>query len=147
MSIRDTMPSLFAHAGEWDGVYTHLARDGTLLDRHRTWTLCEFPDSGPYAYVQHNRMTWDDGRTLERSFGGVYRDGLIHWSTDRFRGYGWETREGVLMLKLDRLDEPGVHFVEWIQLSADGRTRARTWQWFEQGSPTRRTLCDEWRVA
>lgn len=146
MAIADALPSLSAHAGEWDGVYAHLARDGSLIDRHRTWTRCEFPDSGPFAYVQHNRMTWDDGRVVERSFGGVFRDGLIWWDTDRFHGYGWETREGVLMLRLDRKDEPGVHFVESIQLAADGRTRARTWQWFEQGSPTRRTLCDERRI-
>ncbi len=145
MTIREALPSLYAHEGEWEGVYTHLARDGALLDRHRTWTLCEFPRAGPHAYVQHNRMTWEDGRTVERRFGGVFRDGLIWWDTDRFHGFGWETREGVLMLRLDRKDEPGVHFIETIQLAADGRTRARTWQWFEQGAPTRRTLCDEWR--
>lgn len=145
MTIREAMPALFAHEGEWEGVYTHLARDGTILDRHRAWTRCAFPADGPHAYVQYNRLTWDDGRVVERSFGGVYRDGLIHWDTDRFHGHGWETREGVLMLRLDRKDEPGVHFVESIQIAADGRTRARTWQWFDQGSPTRRTLCDEWR--
>jgi hypothetical protein len=33
-----------------------------------------------------------------------------------------------------------------ISISDDGATRARTWQWFKDGSPTRRTLCDEWRV-
>jgi hypothetical protein len=32
-------------------------------------------------------------------------------------------------------------------MSDDGRTRARTWQWFRDGTPYQRTLCDEWRVA
>lgn len=146
VSVREAMPALFAHEGEWDGFYTHLARDGAVIDRHRTWTRCEFPEHGPHAYIQHNRLTWDDGRTVERSFGGVYRDGLIRWDTERFHGYGWQTREGVLMLRLDRKDEAHVHFVESIQIAADGRTRARTWQWFEHGAPTRRTLCDEWRA-
>lgn len=141
------MPNMLRHAGEWDGTYTHIARDGTVIDRHRTWTRCEFPTDGDIAYVQSNRMTWDDGRIVERSFGGAFRDGLLHWDTERFAGTGWETREGVLMLRLDRKDEPGMHFIEMIVLSDDGRTRARTWHWFEHGVPTRRTLCDEWRIA
>lgn len=141
------MPVMLRHAGKWEGTYTYIARDGTVLDRHRTWTLCEFPTDGEYAYIQSNRLTWDDGRTLERSFGGRFSGGLLHWDTDRFVGTGWETREGVVMLRLDRKDEPGVHFIEMIVLSDDGRTRSRTWHWLEHGVPTRRTLCDEVRVG
>lgn len=146
-AFAEAMPNMLRHAGEWEGIYTHLACDGSLIDRHRTWTLCEFPSEGVFAYVQSNRMTWDDGRVVERSFGGVFRNGMLHWDTDRFIGYGWETHSGSVMLRLDRKDEPGVHFVEIIPLSDDGNTRARTWQWFEQGVPTRRTLCDEVRVG
>lgn len=145
-SFAQAMPNMLRHAGQWEGVYRHIARDGSLIDRHRMFTRCEFPTDGEFAYIQHNRLEWDDGRVVERSFGGVFRDGLLHWDTDRFFGTGWETREGTVLLKLDRKDEPGVHFIEMIHLSDDGRTRARTWQWFEQGAPTRRTLCDEWRV-
>ena len=134
------MPNMLRHEGAWEGVYRHLDRDGGLIDEHRMWTRCEFPHEGAFAYVQHNRLSWADGRTAERVFGGAYRDGLLHWDTDRFSGTGWETREGTVMLRLDRKDEPGVHFIEMIHLSTDGRTRARTWQWFENGSPTRRTL-------
>lgn len=141
------MPNMIRHAGNWEGIYTHLARDGSLIERHRTFTRCEFPDAGPFAYMQYNRMVWDDGREVERSFGGAYRDGLLHWDTDRFVGFGWETREATVMLRLDRKDEPGIHFIESINLSDDGTTRARTWQWFKDGAPTHRTLCDEWRVV
>ncbi len=141
------MPNMLRHVGEWEGIYTHIDRDGTVIDTHRTWTRCEFPSDGDVAYIQSNRMTCDDGRVVERSVGGIYRDGLLHWDTDRFVGTGWETREGVVMLRLDRKDEPGVHFIETILLSDDGRTRARTWQWFHHGVPTRRTLCDEWRLS
>jgi hypothetical protein len=27
-----------------------------LLDTHRVHILCEFPDAGPYAYIQHNHF-------------------------------------------------------------------------------------------
>ena len=145
-TFAEAMPNMLRHAGVWEGIYRHIERDGTLIDMHHMRTLCEFPADGPYAYIQSNWLRWDDGRTAERSFPGVYRDGLLYWDTDRFVGHGWETLEGVVMLRLDRKDEPGTHFVEMISLSTDGNTRARTWQWFQNGAPTRRTLCDEWRV-
>lgn len=145
--FRTAMPSMLRHEGEWEGIYRHVARDGALIDQHRMWTCCDFPIDGPFAYVQHNRLSWDDGRSEERVFGGAFVDGRLVWDTDRFRGHGWETAEGVVLLRLDRKDEPGVHFIETILLASDGATRARCWQWFEDGRPTRRTLCDEWRIA
>lgn len=146
-SLAEAMPNMLRHAGEWDGVYRHVATDGSQLDEHRTWTRCEFPETGPHAYVQHNRLTWADGRTLERTLCGSFRDGMLHCETDRVLGYVWETREGAVMMRLDYKLEPGLWFIEMISLSDDGQSRARTWQWFQDGKPLKRTLCDEWRVA
>lgn len=140
------MPNMVRHAGEWQGVYRHIGREGSLIDQHHMWTWCEFPGEGPFAYIQHNKLRWDDGRSAVYEFGGIYRDGRLYWDTDRFSGYGWETEEGVLMLKLDRLDVPGAYYIEMINLAPDGQTRARTWQWFKHGKPWKRTLCDEWRI-
>lgn len=144
--LRQHMPAMVAHEGEWDGVYRHLAADGALIDEHRTWTRCEFPDEGDAHYIQHNRLSWADGRTTEYRFPGAYRDGLLRWDTGRFHGYGWES-EGVVMLRLERRDVPGAYYVEMINLAPDSQTRARTWQWFQGGKPWKRTLCDEWRIA
>ena len=137
---------MLRHEGKWEGEYRHVNRDGTLADFHHMATRCEFPTDGEFAYIQYNVLRWDDGRTVKRDFGGVYRDGLLWWDTDRFHGHGWETRDGIVMLRLERKDEPGVRFTEMIELSDDGRTRGRTWQWFRDGVPFRRTLCDERRV-
>lgn len=140
------MPAMAAHEGEWEGIYRHIAADGTVIDQHHTWTWCEFPDEGPFAYVQHNRLSWKDGRTATYEFGGVFEDGQLRWNTDRFSGHGWETGEGVIMLKLDRNDVPGSYYIEMITIAPDGQSRARTWQWFKDGKPWKRTLCDEIRV-
>ena len=70
------MPNMLAHEGEWEGTYRHLDAAGSLLDQHHMWTWCEFPDAGPYAYIQHNRLRWDDGRTADYEFGGVFRNGV-----------------------------------------------------------------------
>lgn len=146
-SFAQAMPAMLRHRGTWEGIYRHVGRDGDLIDQHRMTTRCEFPDEGEFAYIQHNHLRWDDGRELRLVSQGVFRDGLLRWDTERCAGHGWETREGVVMLTLDRKDEPGVRFVEMITLSDDGRTRARTWQWFRDGTPFKRTLCDEWRIA
>lgn len=145
--LQEALPALFAHEGIWDGTYRHMDCDGNVLETHRMRTRCEFPDEGEFAYIQHNHLIFPDGREQRLSFGGVFRDGLLHWDTDRFHGTGWETRDDVLMLTLHRKDEPGVRFTEMIQISDDGNTRARTWQWFRDGTPFRRTLCDEARVT
>lgn len=146
-AFADAMPAMLRHAGEWEGIYRHVDRDFRLIDEHRMWTGCEFPATGEFAYIQHNKLSWPDGRTAEHRFGGTWDGELLHWNTDRFTGFGWETLDGIVTLRLDRKDDPGVHFVEMINLSTDGNTRSRTWQWFKDGVPFRRTLCDEWRVA
>ena len=146
-TFAEAMPTMLRHAGKWEGVYRHVARDFTLIDKHRMTTTCAFPAAGAFAYIQSNRLEWEDGRVEGRSFGGSFRNGLLHWNTDRFSGTGWETHHGIVMLRLDRKDVADAYFTEMIELSADGESRARTWQWFEGGKPVRRTLCDEWRVG
>jgi hypothetical protein len=149
MAKRDfaaAMPAMLLHAGEWDGTYTHLDLDGTIIDQHRTRTWCSFPDDGLDAYIQKNILIWPDGRTATYEFGGVFNGTHLIWDTDRFHGLGWQTHEDTVMLRLERRDTPGAYYVEMINLAPDGQTRARTWQWFKDGKPWKRTLCDEWRV-
>lgn len=68
------------------------------------------------------------------------------WRTDRFSGYGWQTAEDTLMLKLNRADVADAYYVEMINIAPDRQSRARTWQWFQAGRPWKRTCCDEWRI-
>lgn len=146
-ALAAAMPAMLLHEGWWDGWYRHFDSDGALLDAHRVKTHCEFPDSGPWHYVQHNWLTWEDGRSAVYEFGGRLEGELLVWATDRFSGYGWQTHEDTLMLRLDRLDVPGAHYVEMISIAPDGRSRVRTWQWFKDGAPWKRTLCDERRIV
>jgi hypothetical protein len=141
------MPAMLLHAGEWDGTYTHVDRDGGILDQHRTRTWCSFPDDGAAVYVQKNILTWSDGRTATYEFGGSFDGTHLVWDTDRFHGFGWQTEQNTIMLHLVRRDVPGAFYIEMISLSPDGQRRARTWQWFRDGQPWKRTLCDEWRVT
>ncbi len=139
------MPAMLLHEGHWQGWYRDFAADGRLLDARRVRTWCEFPDAGPFHYVQHNWLEWDDGRTAVYEFGGTLVGARLLWETDRFAGHGWQTGEDVLMLRLDRRDVADAYYIEMIALAADRRTRARTWQWFQGGAPWKWTLCNEER--
>ncbi len=145
--LKKRMPALLLHEGTWEGVYRFVNLDGKVIDQYKSRITCQFPDSGPWVYVQQNHYEWPDGRVFDTDFGGELRGNRIWWDTDRFSGYGWVTFDDIVMLTLDRKDNPGESFTEMIVLAPDQNYRARTWQWFRNGKPFQRTLCDEHRVA
>ena len=145
-ALEAAMPSMLLHEGWWDGWYRDFDTDGALLDERRVRTWCEFPESGPWHYVQHNWLSWADGREATYEFGGKLKGGRLAWETDRFAGYGWQTYEDTLMLRLDRLAVADAYYVETISPAADGPSPPRPCQWFKAGEPWKRTLCDEQRV-
>jgi hypothetical protein len=145
-ALAAAMPAMLRHEGWWDGWYRHFDGEGVLVDAHKVRTHCEFPDVGEWHYVQHNWLTWEDGRSGLYEFGGRLDGERLVWDTERFKGYGWQTVEDTLMLRLDRADVPDAYYIEMINIAPDGQSRARTWQWFQHGSPWKRTCCDEWRI-
>lgn len=145
-ALQKAMPAMLLHHGWWDGWYRHFDADGTPIDVHKVKTFCEFPYAGEWHYVQHNWLHWENGTSAVYEFGGKLEGEHLVWDTDRFSGYCWQTAEDTLMLKLDRADEPGAYYVEMINIAPDHQSRARTWQWFKDGKPWKRTLCDEWRI-
>ena len=145
-ALAAVMPSILRHEGTWEGVYRHLDAEGRLIDRHGARVVCSFPDDGPFAYVQSNTFNWNDGREFKVDLPGRLRGDRLHWDTDTFHGTAWEAGDGVVLLNLDRYDEPGARFFEMIVMGDGGDHRARTWQWFRGGRLYKRTLCDERRI-
>lgn len=140
------MPAMLLHEGWWDGWYRHIGVDGETLDAHRVRTHCEFPEDGEWHYIQHNWLTWPDGREAVYEFGGRLQGDRLVWETDRFAGHGWQSHEDTLLLRLDRRDAEDAYFIEMIAIAADRRTRSRTWEWFQKGRPWKWTLCNEHRI-
>ena len=66
--IKEGMPLLARHEGEWKGVYTYIDPDGNIIDKHKSHLSCTFPEEGEYDYVQINRYEWEDGKKEERIF-------------------------------------------------------------------------------
>ncbi len=138
------MPSMRAHEGVWMGRYTHLDADARPIESHASHVVCEFPDGGPFAYIQRNTFTHDDGRVDKAVLEGTFHDGRLWWDEPTFSGSAWETKDGLILLHLDRKDLPGVVFWEIILPPVNG-LRSRTWHFVKDGALIRRTLCEERR--
>ncbi|MCG5218518.1 DUF3598 family protein [Streptosporangium sp. KLBMP 9127] len=151
MGIREGMPLLARHEGEWTGAYVHVDPGGKEIDRHASHLTCRFPADGSHDYLQTNRYTWDDGREEVHTFPGVYDgDGRMIFDTERIRGVTWCLDENTIYLTWRfKSADPSVdqRLFELIVLSDDGRHRSRTWQWLEHGVCVRRTLITERRAG
>ena len=44
--IKEGMPLLARHEGEWKGVYTYIDPDGNIIDKHKSHLSCTFPEEG-----------------------------------------------------------------------------------------------------
>jgi hypothetical protein len=142
-ALEAVFPSILRHEGRWTGTYTHLDENAAQIDRHGSEVVFAFPDTGPFAYIQQNRFVWPDGREVSAKLEGELRGDRLWWDAATFCGWAWETKEGLILLDLERKDEPGARFYEIIVTAPDGRSRARTWHWIRDGRLFKRTLCDE----
>ncbi len=145
-TIRDGMPLLARHEGEWIGTYIHLDAHGTEIDRHASHLVCTFPEAGEFDYYQVNRYSWEDGRVEERHFPAHYANHCIYWDNELIQGQAREVDGRTIVLNWNRTGEPGIYLYEMIQLSADGVHRARTWHWFRDDRLFQRTLIAETRL-
>lgn len=149
MGIRDDMPLLARHEGEWAGTYTFLDRDGNITDTHASLLSCSLPEEGEWDYYQVNKYTWEDGRTEEHRFPGAYLgEGRCAFDTDRIRGEFREVDGNTIYLSwIYKQDDVDVRLFELIVLSDDGQNRSRVWQWLKDGVCFQRTVINETRVA
>lgn len=149
--IKTAMPLLAKHEGVWDGSYRHYDADGNKVDEHRSRLVCRFPEHGEVPYHQTNHYTWADGRTEVRDFPAAYRDGRVWFDNELIAGWaaevGLDEFDRTVMLYWQRKGEPDLYLYEMIQLSDDGRSRSRVWQWIKAGRIHMRTLIDEEKVS
>lgn len=148
--LKKIMPLLARHEGVWEGHYRYYDVQGNKIDEHRSRLLCRFPESG-HPYHQTNYYAWADGKTDTRDFPAEIRDGRLWWDNDFINGWAADVSldafSRTTMLNWVRTGEPDLYLYEMIQLSDDGQSRARVWQWFKADRLFQRTLVDEKRVS
>ena len=147
MGIKEEMPLLARHEGEWEGTYTFIDREGKVIDKHRSHLKCAFPTVGEFPYHQTNSYTWDDGKTEVIEFPASYKDGKLWFDTERINGACWEVDDHCIVLHWIYVADPTITLYELIHLDDSGNNRTRTWHWLKDGVCFQRTIIDEKRVA
>jgi hypothetical protein len=145
-SIRDEMPVLVRHEGDWVGTYTLIDLEGNILDKHESHLTCQFPEDDSYAYYQINRYKWADGKQEEHQFPATYRDKAIWFDTERIDGKAWEVDDATIILRFGYKGIPNAYLYEMIQISPCNNYRSRTWHWFKNNQIYQRTLIQEERM-
>ena len=145
-NIRDEMPVLVRHEGDWKGTYIVVDNEGKIIDKHQSHLTCQFPQDGSYPYFQINRYEWADGKREEHQFPGMYKDKKLLFDTERILGEAWETDDSTIILRFGYKGIPDSYVYELIVLSTCNNHRARTWHWFKNNQIYQRTLIKEDRI-
>jgi hypothetical protein len=145
-NIREEMPVLARHEGEWFGTYTLVDPEAKILDQHDARLSCQFPQESDYDYYQINRYTWANGKQEEHQFPGIYRDKKLWFDTERLQGHAWEVDDATLILWFSYKTVPDFYLYEMIQISPCNNRRTRTWHWFKHHQLFQRTLIQEERL-
>ena len=145
-AIREEMPVLTRHEGDWVGTYILVDTKGNILDKHDSHLTCQFPEDGSYSYYQINRYKWSDGKQEEHQFPGNYRDKKIWFDTERIEGKAWEVDDATIILWFSYKTMPEMYLYEMINLSPCNNYRSRTWHWFKNHQLFQRTLVQEERL-
>ncbi|NEO30755.1 MAG: DUF3598 domain-containing protein [Symploca sp. SIO3C6] len=145
--IRDEMPVLVRHEGDWAGTYTVVDNQGNILDKYNSHLTCKFPEQEAFPYFQINRYNWPDGKHQEYSFPGMYKDKQLWFDTERIEGHAWETDSSTIILYFSYKGVPEpIYIYELIVISPCNNHRVRTWHWFRNNQIYQRTLITEERV-
>ncbi len=144
--LKTILPLLARHEGVWEGTYRYYDVSGVQIDEHASRLICRFPDAG-HPYHQTNHYRWADGTRETRDFPATVENGRLKWDNEFIRGWACDVALDdfgrTTMLNWTRTDESDLYLYEMIQLSDDGQSRARVWQWFKADRLFQRTLVDE----
>ena len=139
----EDFPVLQRHMGIWEGTYTLMSSDGSVLDQHQA--RLEIQRNGS-QYFQRNIYSWPDGRRQTIDFPGELRVGRLWFDTPRLSGSAMELDDDTVVLRWHYKDNPEQRLAELIYLVND-RQRCRTWQYIESGQITKLMLINERKIA
>jgi hypothetical protein len=136
---------LFPHmSGVWEGTYTRLAADGTLMFKHKSRLTLRLDND---EWRQTNYYEFDDGRTEFHNFGmsKFNENGVMQYDNPRIVGEAWEANGGKnILLWWQYLQEPGTMLYEMITPISNIH-RTRVWQHTRNGIFEGLTMIEEWK--
>lgn len=136
MSIADILASM---TGVWEGTYTELQPDATLLKRFtsRQEGLLEGND-----WTEQVTYFTEDGPVVQRFHATVEGD-LVSFGNDEIWGHTARAGEDMIVFTFGWANRPDERIVECSR--PDGDYRTRLWQHFEDGKLSKLTVIEERR--
>jgi hypothetical protein len=138
---------LFPHmSGIWEGTYTRLAPDGTVMFKHKSRLSLRLDGN---EWRQSNYYEFDNGRTEFHNFGMSPFDGqgVMQYDNQRIVGQAWEANGGKnILLWWSYKQEPGTMLYEMITPISNTH-RTRVWQHTRNGVFEGLTMIEEWKKA
>ena len=146
--LATAMPLHAAIVGEWEGTYAEFDADNRHVRTFRSHLICELPPPGAdYDLLQTNRYLFDDGRVEEHRLPARLRLRRLIFDTERIEGRAEELGHGLsVFVTWRRKDQPNLRYFEMVQFDEAISRKSRTWQAFDDGRLTGRTLIDEIRT-
>ena len=151
--VREALPVLARHEGVWDGVFRRMDPAGRVKSEFNARIIKRFlPDEHwPKIYHQTNMYDFPDGKSQVIDTKGEYRDGKIHFSSERVDGWQLDDLSDpfnrTVFLYMVYKSDPNQYVYEIINISDDGKYRTRMTQFLKAGRTTSRTLIDEELVS
>jgi len=152
-AVRERLPVLARHEGVWDGMFRRVDATGKVTAEFSSRIIKRFlPDEQwPKIYHQTNKYVLPDGTRQVIDTFGEYRDGKIHFESERVTG--WQLDDPAdpfhrsVFLYMVYKSDPDKYVYEMINISDDGKFRTRMTQFLKDGKTTSRTLIDEELVS
>jgi hypothetical protein len=135
------------HTGVWEGTYTRISPEGSLIDKWRSKLTIRMLSTDHYHQV--NEYFWDDGHYELHDFGvcAFNEKGELIFDNPRILGKAWETEDSVVLTWSYR-DRPGSNLYEMIDLIGEEKKhRIRTWKWSFENTFEGLTMIDEHQTA
>jgi len=151
--VREALPVLARHEGVWDGVFRRMDPAGKIKAEFNARIIKRFlPDEHwPKIYHQTNMYDLPDGQRQVIDTKGEYRDGKIHFASQRVTGWQLDDVSDpfnrTVFLYMVYNSDPDQYVYELINISDDGKYRTRMTQFLKGGRTTGRTLIDEELVS
>jgi hypothetical protein len=154
-ALKAALPVLARNEGVWDGTYRRYGADGGLLAAFQSRVVMRFRDDVPdeQMYHQTNLYRFADGKTQTIESRGWFDGEKLRFGSDRdIAGWAADDRTDssglICLLHMNvRTATPqlpqGTLCFELVQLSADGKNRARMAQYVCAGQVIMRTMIDE----
>ncbi len=151
--VRERLPVVARNEGVWDGMFRRVDPTGRITAEFSSRIIKRLlPDEfWPEIYHQTNIYDLPDGKRQVIDTKGEYRDGKIHFASERVKGWQLDDPadpfKRTVFLYMVYTRAPDEYVYELVNISDDGQYRTRMTQFLKGGQTVSRTLIDEELVS